>query len=371
MNDNEIKLLPKQRLCPNPTNNSKCYKVLTYSGKYTFENAELKNSKCRSCCQAKLDTGNKTKFLRYCPNPFKIDKCNKFMYYQYEHQFNNAVHENKLCWYCSKFSTRQNKKQHNIERLLSDELEAFYWVGFLLADGCFNRNGIFQLGLSIKDSDHFYKFVKFINYDLTVLNRLGGNDSFGIDKEHVSMRLQDYINVNLICKKFDIHNKKTYNPPNIEVFKSFTINQMKSLVAGFIDGDGTISKSGTIRFGCHFLWIDILKYFATFITDSYSVTNSMNSNCLGIRIVGHTNCRNFKTELLNFKLPLLERKWNRIDESKLTRKQTREIRYSRFVELYQSGLKQNEIAKIISCNNCIITKFVKIFKKENEVKKSF
>ena len=357
-----------ERECPNPTNNPKCYKILTYSGKYTFRDAELKNSKCQSCCQIKLDTGNKTKFIRSCPNPYGIDKCKKLMHYQYKHQFINAEYKNALCWQCSKLSTRQKKKQHNIERLLSSELDAFYWVGFLLADGSFNTNGTFQLGLSVKDSEHFYKFVDFINYNLAILIGIGKESSYSLGKNNISLRLQDYINVNLICQKFNIHNKKTYNPPNVEVFRSFDLNQMKSLVAGFIDGDGTISKSGGIRFGCHHSWIEVLKYFATFISQDFAITESL--SCKGIRINGVEAIRKFKSDLLSLNLPILKRKWDRIDENKLSRTQKTEKFYSEFKLLYMSYSKQVDIAKILGVKPAKLTKFIKRIKKEeHDIKK--
>lgn len=361
-------LSPTQRKCPNPTNNFKCHGILSYTTKYSCLDAERAGGLCRSCVHIKPDTGNKLKYQRQCSNPFNTDKCSGLMYYQHKNQFDRAERLNLLCWNCSKLSTRQLKKKHNIERLLSNEFESFYWIGFMLADGCFNSKGTFSLSLAIKDSDHFYKFCNYINYNLVTLVRETANGSYVIGKKFVAMSLQDYVNINLICKKFNINNKKTYNPPNIATFDSFAIDQMKALIAGFIDGDGHINKKGQIVIGCHYSWVSVLEHFASFISNrSYYIYKR--SSMIYVRIIGHEFCRKLKSDLLELKIPLLSRKWDRIEEHKLSRVEIREKRYSEFVPLFESGMKQYKIAVEIGCNKDMIVKFVKQYRKENDIKK--
>ena len=83
-----------------------------------------------------------------------------------------------------------------------DTPEAFYWIGFLLADGSFYDNRL-KLGLSIKDADHLYKFANFINYTGAV----------DITDKSISIACKDVEAVQRIKEKFDIRDRKTYNPP--------------------------------------------------------------------------------------------------------------------------------------------------------------
>lgn len=49
----------------------------------------------------------------------------------------------------------------NLHKLLENSVEAFYWIGFLLADGSFS-NG--KIRFAIKDIEQLYKFGDFICY---------------------------------------------------------------------------------------------------------------------------------------------------------------------------------------------------------------
>lgn len=49
----------------------------------------------------------------------------------------------------------------NLQRLLEDTPEAFYWIGFLLADGSFSKG---RIRFAIKDVEQLYRFGTFIDY---------------------------------------------------------------------------------------------------------------------------------------------------------------------------------------------------------------
>lgn len=53
---------------------------------------------------------------------------------------------------------------NNIHKLLLETEEAYYWAGFLTADGSFSKNFRLSLKLSKKDKSHEYKFRNFIGY---------------------------------------------------------------------------------------------------------------------------------------------------------------------------------------------------------------
>lgn len=127
-----------------------------------------------------------------------------------------------------------------------------------------------------------------------------------------------------ICQKFDIKPNKTYNPPKISILEKFSDSQFLSFLIGFIDGDGCIKKvykrkDAVIGFHCHKSWKYILQYF------NQRILETVGCKSPGIRIdkygyisLGFTNSIivNFlKIKALELKLPILKRKWNRIDET--------------------------------------------------------
>lgn len=146
------------------------------------------------------------------------------------------------------------KKNNNLENLLSETSEAYYWIGFLLADGHANKDrGILILQLSRKDRDHLEKFSKFIkswNIEDIVQNGFESSRLISCNK----------ISIKDIMNKFDWDHNKTYNPPtNLKIKDD---NLFMSLLIGYIDGDGSIHKrsEGTgdyLRFKVHSSWKDI------------------------------------------------------------------------------------------------------------------
>lgn len=54
---------------------------------------------------------------------------------------------------------QRNKKLY---KLLENSPEAYYWLGFLFADGHFTQSNRLVLSVSIKDKVHLERFIKFI-----------------------------------------------------------------------------------------------------------------------------------------------------------------------------------------------------------------
>ena len=48
----------------------------------------------------------------------------------------------------------------NSRKLISETNESYYWLGFLMADGHFNKNGQIQINLAEKDLKHLQKLGK-------------------------------------------------------------------------------------------------------------------------------------------------------------------------------------------------------------------
>lgn len=147
-------------------------------------------------------------------------------------------------------SGRNPLRNENIDKLLEETPEAYYWMGFIMADGHINtKDNRLSLRISIKDIDHLIKFSLFIQSKTTLY------------KQSVGTSIKHNLKMPELIKKFDINNRKTYNPPklifnNNDLFLSFLI--------GFIDGDGCIRKQ-TGRKDCsltvknYYTWENNLK----------------------------------------------------------------------------------------------------------------
>lgn len=212
-----------------------------------------------------------------------------------------------------------NSKLADITLLLEDNYNSYYWIGFLLADGHFYKNKKrFTLTLSIKDLDHVRKFSKYIKYN--------GNIKIKCVKEkYKSARIScmDVKRVSLIMDKFNIKSNKTYYPPDIE---SYTKNSdlLLSLIIGFIDGDGNISrqskrKDSFIRIKCHKSWFENLEFISKFVS---SLAGYRHKECKINKEGYATMCisnfeivRFLKLKVKELKLPVLNRKWELIDEN--------------------------------------------------------
>ena len=204
-------------------------------------------------------------------------------------------------------------RETNVEKLLEETPESYYWMGFLMADGHFTKKRI-TVGLSIKDVEHIKKFAKFISADYSE-NRSG---SYG--KCHVGAANSDVIP--LLRKKFGICNNKTHSPCDWTKIKNKDL--LLSLIIGFIDGDGSIRKQSgrqdcqmTIK--CYHSWLFNLQ----FISNTICKCCNLKPNIAKINKYGYAEVNFANSIILKFlkakgkelNLPVLKRKWNRIDEN--------------------------------------------------------
>lgn len=150
-----------------------------------------------------------------------------------------------------------------LDNLLKETKEAYYWVGFLYADGCLcSSDKSIRLRIAEKDLNHLKKYAKFTNSN--------------IDK-HAGMcgtNIGDSYKIKKFTDKFDFKFRKTYNPPNIEkVLHNKSHGLQMSLFAGFIDGDGSHSKKGYYTISVHKTWLGFLNYFYKYIDEHTTLTS--------------------------------------------------------------------------------------------------
>lgn len=215
-------------------------------------------------------------------------------------------------------------RKHNLSRLLSEEPESFYWMGFLIADGSFNKYGV-AVEISTLDLVHLEAFRKYLKLSdsCTIHARRAKRGLYGMSQLSVS----DITNIATITSRFDIHSKKTYDPPNLStVCEIISDDNFLALFAGLVDGDGCIriTQSGKthIALEMHGCWLSNLEYIEqriyTILQQQRYRTPDEKLSKLNIR--GHarlvfTDAHVLKTihqSLQSFNLPLLSRKWDKI-----------------------------------------------------------
>ncbi len=291
-------------------------------------------------------------YKRICPC------CNKELLYKYKSTYNTAIKNNSLCRSCAE-TKRQNKEHYgDLSILLNDTYESFYWIGFLLADGSFNKTNRLTIVLSAHDIIHLEKFAKYIKYKkpIKISNVKINNKEF----QKCGLSIQDKNIIPLLVEKFDISINKTYNPP--KTINKWNKDLILALFAGFIDGDGSITrktnrKDAKLHIKNHSSWLYILEEFSNII---------FGKNYCGINKDGYAYLaieefpviRKLKLELLKLNIPLLERKWNNIDENYINKLEKGQIIRPLIKEDFNNGITRKEICKKYNVSPALLTKIL-------------
>lgn len=224
-----------------------------------------------------------------------------------------------------------SKNSHSIRNILEYDNISCYWLGFLLADGHISKHNNIQVNLSTKDEKHFSKI-----------------------ENHLKIKLKPYYNQELNCVRYVISDKptileiksrfnwstnKTKNPPTIS---NFDYNQIFSLIVGFIDGDGYISKKG-ITIKCDVSWFDILNYFYLVLTGESKAFSNNDNSCYKIYINKFEFLRKIKNKAIELDLPIMDRKWINIDIDRVLKVDKYKILYNQLIS--GSVDKINEFSK--------------------------
>jgi hypothetical protein len=230
--------------------------------------------------------------------------------------------------------------QFKLENLLSETNESYYWLGFLLADGHFSDKNRLSVVLSAKDTDHLTKFLNFLETDVEL--REFNNTSIwkGIKNTHpaASIKIMDTNTLQILKERYDIKSDKTHNPPKL---KNLTNTQKFCLMVGFIDGDGSVQyQTGRtdckISIKCHSTWKEILEY----LFGSCRINNAGYAyHCTADNEI----IREWKREALKLNLPLMSRKWDKVDLQRVSKYRTAENWQSQAISLFNLGLSMKEI----------------------------
>lgn len=117
------------------------------------------------------------------------------------------------------------------EILLQDNPVVYYWIGFLLADGHFSERRI-TLKIADADKDHLLMFARYI----------GSTNHIRCKHNCHMLRFTNVNVVQALRLKFGIHSNKTKHPAKLGEFAS---DLLFSLIIGYIDGDGSVTRNKT------------------------------------------------------------------------------------------------------------------------------
>lgn len=203
----------------------------------------------------------------------------------------------------------------DINILFNKSFDSFYWLGFILADGCINEDGTLKVDLAIKDAEHVIKLATYLNtkYYFYPKYRGGKDGATGICRVKIKdiilgVKLRDYLGIEGI---------KTYTPFSLDFIKNKY--QMMAFLAGFIDGDGTIYQNGSASIVGHFNYFKFFENLGSNLINYKIITNftvKISKNTSVIHFHRKNDIQSLKEQLVKMKLPLLSRKWNRTSYKK-------------------------------------------------------
>lgn len=247
---------------------------------------------------------------------------------------------------------REIIRDSDLSPLLNENCETYYWIGFLMADGHFSSCSI-QINLAEKDLGHLKKFAKFVHYKHKLIKP--------------SLYVNDKVIVDKLKMKFDIVHNKTYFPCNIFNIKNEKL--LLSLIAGFIDGDGSIKQSygrTQLIVKCHKSWKEVLDYMLKFLCKGFDKAYITTINKEGLALFSITDIeilKKIKNEILKLKLPILQRKWDKINLKKLSKKEKTEYLIDLCFEVFKRGGSPSDIIKTKKISSSFCYKHWKNFMK--------
>ena len=226
-------------------------------------------------------------------------------------------------------------RKHKLQNLLDKSLESYYWLGFLLADGHFSKNDRLVVKLQQTDKDHLEKLKTFLGVGKVTIRLSKFNHRIA------QYSIMDVATIRVLKERFEIVSNKTVHPPNLS---NLTPEELFAVSIGFIDGDGSIQfQTGRtdvqLSVKCHANWRETLEYiFKTPVRIN-------NAGYAYFCIADNTKLRELKNNAIQLNLPILRRKWDKIDLNRESRLEIAKRRLAQIKVLLHQGIKLSEIAR--------------------------
>jgi len=206
------------------------------------------------------------------------------------------------------------KHKYNCYNLCNESIESFYWLGFILTDGCLSTDrGETRLTITIHKKDKIIldNLIKFL-----------GNGKIQKHKDKY-ISICYYTGAEEFRTKYNFKWRKTYNPLDFKNFEMYDRQRLLALFCGIIDGDGSITfkhnKSVVfLRIAAHKIWTEFYTNFLRKLNINFTIV-PIKDNAISISIQNKTKLFELYDEIQTLNLPLLQRKWNRFNEISRTK----------------------------------------------------
>jgi hypothetical protein len=151
------------------------------------------------------------------------------------------------------------------------------------------------------------------------------------------------------------------------MFLKLNRDSLLSLIVGFIDGDGSITfqhgrTDSFLRIKNHNSWLHILKLFADVIMEETLINfPTPKTNNQGYASLACSNLKILqflKNHAIKYKLPILERKWDKIDMVRISAYEIADNRREQVRELFQKGFGYKQISKEVGISMSRISNII-------------
>lgn len=251
--------------------------------------------------------------------------------------------------------------KYNLENLLLNVPQTYYWIGYLFADGHIYKDKM-SLGLTSKDHEVIDEFCNYINCP----------NKNGLDQgKYKRTRVTDFHTITKLVKKFDFHHRKTYVPPNPTIIDDMTDDLFISFLIGFIDGDGCITEANpyngntyTIHIAVHRSWHEffvklrdrLVVIFEENIPD-IKYHNNTHDGTVKLSITRFSIVQRIKEWADKLSLWYLDRKWSKINlQYEYLDQRARDKIEERVIELRKLGYLYKDIQKEVNISHPTISK---------------
>ena len=279
----------------------------------------------------------------------------------------NANKNSLLCRSCARKIIQNKNHPNKIEKLLNETSESYYWIGYLLADGHFNKNYRLKFTQNGDDKISVEKFKEYIETETPISYK---NNTAELSIMNVEV-------IKKLMEKFDIKSNKTYNPPDKSIFEEMDIDILSYLFIGFVDGDGNIGnlhkrKDFHLRIKTHSSWFDILDIFSKRIFGLENHTKINNQGYADFNIGDTQLLKQFKKKYVNnLNFEPLKRKWDIIDLNYVSRNEKSKIDFEEVRSLYECGYNPKQICKKLKLKEGKVYKIIRKIKESKNDEQFF
>lgn len=196
-------------------------------------------------------------------------------------------------------------RRGDISVLLSGDLESFYWLGLLAADGYISKEGHLMFSQGEKDKEMVYKFADYTGSNVYEYNGTGSYTN----KPQPTFRVNilDAEIGQKIREMWGVKTGQTKTYASISGTFIKTKQQAEAFLIGFFDGDGHLTTTNAGSIEVHSAWLDFLAGLA--VRAELTTRPSINKRGYARLSLSGSKMRYLKQFAIDNALPCNSRKW--------------------------------------------------------------